>query len=1178
MKALIERLAAGNCTFDTPSALISENKIDIEIFSDDVYHGEISVVGKDNKPVTGVVFSTDNHLIIDNNSFEGVNNTIKYTVVGTNLLVGQVVTGTVSIVTTGGDYAIPFIITIKSRKIMTAIGEIENLEAFVELVKRNYDEALILFLSKEFRSVFLKDDHARTLYEQVMENSNRNIALEEFLVGMGLKNKVTISIEKNIKEYTNLDENYGDSFNIIKSGWGYVDIEVDVYGEFLYNCKTHITGDDFNGKICEYSYYINAAKLHGGSNNASITFNTSYQSKEFDIVIVNKKENLDDYISEKKNSFELVKKYLDFRTGLIDGKQWARQTADLSDDRLKNNNEEVVGMLLRTQAAIVENDNEKASEMFLKLSPYIPDLKKRYKDEYSYYLYLQSLYKKDEAFTSEVLKEIKEIFENGHDSWQVLWILFYMDDRYNQNPSLKYTMIKRMFNNGCHSPMMYYEAANVIVEQPEILRVVNQFEIQVLNFIGKYHMTNMDVADQAAEVIEKDRSYEKKYLNILRRFYDDTKSLAVLESICQIIINVGQIEKEYFEYLKEGVARELNITNLYEYYIYAKDINDFEPLEKAAYRYFYYGTDTLIYNKDYFYANVIKNKDSILEHYDKYLDYIKEYAKEEILKGNNNKYLRIIYNEILDDDFITDDMKKELQKVLHTVKIKVNNPNIKSVILSHKELEASQAESLDMYHEAYLNIYTNDYVLTFVDKDGRVLSDVEYELEDMTIDAKISGIEDTIYTTLLKAETIMKDPEKNTGQMKILKTVVESGVISHTYKNNLKEFIVDYYYNSYDEDDTELYILNFNMAQLSQMSRNKVIEILIFKRMYDQAFNNIVKYGYESIEKSFLIELCENMVATNEHYDNDIFVEMCAEAFRNGCRDEKLLKFIGERYETGTIEMYQIFLAIKSKNLNFNTLSQRLLAQMMFENSVEDKFYVVYDEYVKHPSDSKVRKAFYTYIAYNYFIKKVHCPKHIWEYLEEEYENGMNTPMITMIAFTEIMSKREELSEKQVGICEKLVYELTDNNIYFEFFKLFNKWFTIPYSLVDKTIIDYRTNPKHRVEITYEIFTDDGNTKEFTEEMGSIYPGVFTKEVIMFYGEEISYAIREFGDDDLEGKVVSNLSVKITEKDIYNEANRFGMINGMMIAKSMEDHDLAREKMQNYELCKVAGKELFRLL
>ena len=36
----------------------------------------------------------------------------------------------------------------------------------------------------------------------------------------------------------------------------------------------------------------------------------------------------------------------------------------------------------------------------------------------------------------------------------------------------------------------------------------------------------------------------------------------------------------------------------------------------------------------------------------------------------------------------------------------------------------------------------------------------------------------------------------------------------------------------------------------------------------------------------------------------------------------------------------------------------------------------------------------------------------------------------------------------------------------FEFYKKFNKWYKIPFNLLDKTIIDFRTNPKHRVDIT----------------------------------------------------------------------------------------------------------------
>ena len=131
---------------------------------------------------------------------------------------------------------------------------------------------------------------------------------------------------------------------------------------------------------------------------------------------------------------------------------------------------------------------------------------------------------------------------------------------------------------------------------------------------------------------------------------------------------------------------------------------------------------------------------------------------------------------------------------------------------------------------------------------------------------------------------------------------------------------------------------------------------------------------------------------------------------------------------------------------------------------------------------------------------------------------------------------------------------------------------------MDKSIIDFRTNPKHRVDITYSIKTAEGDTAQVTEEMGSVYPGIFSKEIIMFYGEEINYYLTEYSEEAPHGKVVDNYSVKITEKNAYNDESRFGLINGIMICKDLGRDDAAREMMQSYQLCKDAGKEMFKLL
>ena len=68
---------------------------------------------------------------------------------GKNLVPNKVCIGKINIITTAGEFEIPFEIKVKEREIVTEIGVLKTLEDFVEYVRTNYDEALILFISKE---------------------------------------------------------------------------------------------------------------------------------------------------------------------------------------------------------------------------------------------------------------------------------------------------------------------------------------------------------------------------------------------------------------------------------------------------------------------------------------------------------------------------------------------------------------------------------------------------------------------------------------------------------------------------------------------------------------------------------------------------------------------------------------------------------------------------------------------------------------------------------------------------------------------------------------------------------------------------------------------------------------------------------------------------------------------
>ena len=80
----------------------------------------------------------------------------------------------------------------------------------------------------------------------------------------------------------------------------------------------------------------------------------------------------------------------------------------------------------------------------------------------------------------------------------------------------------------------------------------------------------------------------------------------------------------------------------------------------------------------------------------------------------------------------------------------------------------------------------------------------------------------------------------------------------------------------------------------------------------------------------------------------------------------------------------------------------------------------------------------------------------------------------------------------------------------------------------------------------------------------------------MFIQEEIEYYFEEISEtDSIETK---KYTMKINQKDIFNDEGRFGMLNGMMICKELHRDKDARELMETYELHTDASEQLFKLL
>ena len=353
MKALIEKLAIGNVDYEVPKAQISHNSFDMVLAKGEIAYGSFNIRSESNMNIKGVVYSSDYHLKLKNDQFLGKDNTIRFEANTEHLYPGDDVSGKIDIVSNAGEFSVNFNIHVKEENIESSMGPINNLEDFTKLVQYSHEEAIKLFMSREFKhDIIGQDVYTRALYNELMKNYNKEIAMEEFLVKKGLKEPVTISIVDNEKTYEDIKESYADSLKITKSGWGYVDIKVEINGEILHNCKNEINLDNFIGNTCEYEYLINPFKLHRGSNYAEIVLKTVNQTLTYKIHVNNPTEDISKYIENKKDIVDVMRLYMNFRTGKINSLDWKKSTEDIAEKRLHYNNEDIMALLIKTQLTI----------------------------------------------------------------------------------------------------------------------------------------------------------------------------------------------------------------------------------------------------------------------------------------------------------------------------------------------------------------------------------------------------------------------------------------------------------------------------------------------------------------------------------------------------------------------------------------------------------------------------------------------------------------------------------------------------------------------------------------------------------------------------------------------------------------------------------------------------------
>lgn len=1190
MNQIIDRLLNGDFDYERGSLDFSCSRLELVIEKGETLEDSFTIYGLPDKLTRGTVTVSNNRMECLTTEFSGSEEEIVYRFHPEGLEEGDVVKGEFFVLSNQGEYYLPFVVTVSHHVLDSTLGGIKNLFHFANLAKTNMEEAETLFYSPYFKQILTGNDRQYLkVYEGLSKYKGNRQNLEEFLLVIKKKQKTEYLLEEKNIRVENPEGISEWQIPVTKNGWGYTYLQVETEGDFLFVEKEALRNDDFLGNYCNLAYYIDAEKTHAGKNYGSIRLYNAYTDITVQITVVhseNHRIRRNRERERKQTVCEMMKYYQAFRLKKIGTSFWLTETKKAVEKLLSFNDKDAAARLFQAQLLITQERYNEAKWILDRISNY-------YEEEvenpvlYSYYLYLTTLYQREEAYVNEVAETVEQIYRENTGNWRIAWLFMYLSEELSKSPQKKWLFLEEQFRFGCKSPVIYAEAALLILANPALLMKLGDFEMQVLRYMAKQEVLNAEAAVQVQYLVQKEKTYKESLFTLLKACYEVKPDEELLLAVCTLLIKGGCRGESFFPWYQAAVEKELRVTKLYEYYMMSINLDCEKPIPKMVAMYFSYHSDLDYERNAFLYANVHKYRENMPEVYRAYEMNMEKFVEEQILKEHVNRNLAYLYKNFLNPQMLNEETAGILARLLFIHQIETENKAMRKVIVYHTRAAAESEYSI-VNGKAQVPLYDAEYTLLLEDGCGnRYQASVPYTIEKFVLPGKLSKMiipyvsGQTGFAAFVceSSNHFVTITEEN---LPFFLELLESEDIEKSYRKEIGLKLVQFYYENDCIRELDEYLERVEADGMNAKERSEFLRVFVMRGFYEKAYEWIRAYGLESVDSKILVRLCDRLLEREEYADEPLMCGIIMHAFRNGKYNEAMLRYLMKNFEGMTKELRNIWKAAAAFELDNFEITERILLQMLYTGSYVGETMEIFKSYVADNGKIRVELAFLAQGAYDYFVKEKLAEEYLFEEMIRLYRLDEEIPFICKLALTKFYAEgKEELERMQQDeakrdTVEAFLTEIVGKGVALGYFKEYGEIFPMMKRFSDKTIIEYRAHPNSKAILHYVIEKEEGELSEYrTEEMKNIFGGVCEKEFVLFFGETLQYYIME----ERDGKEQLTESNSIQKSDIIEDSvqTKFAMINDMVISKTLQDYDTVDALLEEYFVQEYQNSQLFYL-
>lgn len=1188
MRERINRLAKGIIDTEAPKIAIQPESLEhAEIDAGGLEKKELYITSQNGLHIKGLAYSSNPRVRVLSASFGGLRNHVMYEIDSEYLEYGDVIEGSFSLVTNGGEFTVPYSFVVQSGVSGRALRKLKEAKDFAALAKQNYETAVQIFEYRDFAGVpFMQDMKVRSLYDGLLGRGNRYGQVEQFMIGLGLKGPVELQAGELRREYAAIERNSRDTIELHRSGWGYLAVNVRVDGSFIRIGKKNFTNDDFTGAVYEFPFELTPAGLHAGRNLGSITFETLNESITVEIEVHQSRPEAD-----AGPGSAMLKRYLelrlDYENNVGDAEKLIEQMLDQAEQLRMTCGQSARLSLLEAELNLLAVREERAREALAECQDEIFENRQSRPDLYCLYQYVSLCLDPDMERWESLGRLSRKYMEDGRGEYLLFYVFSRCEEKYCfENPADVLVRMKVLYGRGCHSPFLYTQALSILNDAPQLMLGIGAFETQVLYFGARRGLVREELAVKAAMMAVTNRNYQPLQCRVLKTLYEKFPKKELLASICSQMIRGDCRQEKDFGWYEKALSEKISLTRLYEYFLYSlpKDYGKLMPDEVL--RYFSYDHNLDQNSRAVLYANMIRYMDRESKVYQDYQKAMGAFAVEQVLKGRIGRNLAVIYDAMIFPDMVDQPVAQILPSILNSCRIACADKRMRNVVVCYEEL-TDQGVYPIRDGVSYVPVYFDGSRLLFEDAYGNRYTNVEHEETPVMYKPELEKRCFEVYPehAMLLLGACRKAGEKDepdAEDIRIIDRALTRLKLHPLYSKELIGRIIAYYLRGQaaDVEDAEQLnikpLLSADKEIITRKQRSDMCQALIGHGYIREAYGMLRKYFCE-VPPEKLRRLCSRMIL-NELFDEDeLLLKLAYSVFDEDKADSVILDYLCEHYNGSTDQMYRLLLRGVADKVETYDLEERLLAQMLFTDQTDriDRVFGLYMERKK--TSESIVKAYFTMKSTQYFMEDRPAGEDVFRYLEGMIHGAIEKEKLSaiyLLALTKYYAGLTQLDAEQTELCQAIVDILLAEGMVFAHFKPLAAHVRIPQEITDKAILQYIGTKDSRVDLQVRIRPQE--ERFYGDDMKRVYQGVFIKQKVLFEGETMEYRIYEHQGD--RQVLMKEGSLSCDRKADAGEDSRFRLLNQMAVYMNMKEEAGLRDAMEEYVRKTAAVEGLFGLM